>query len=943
MTKMNESDFKPGDIVRWIGEWAFPLVDAPPRENTVLAIEADGKVRLEGRHGGEAPLQWWCPPDQLVRREPVQAVALEIGEAALDAPSLQAAEDNNECSACGETCHWNDDADRDDPDPLCNPCAQQIASEEVATAKAVVRDAARAHKARSEDAREYREFLRWQAEAVARSVFGIIGHTPEPLSHVVYEGGDGRTVTVIGGDPLKADANDILSRGAIEAHQMRELLSLTLGGPEVKLGAGVRELAGLLDRFGPKTETEAERQVRDAIAERLRNIMSTCFDGSRSGDLAFQLEDMEKWIPKFTSEWKANHRRWLDLCDRLGLDALDLAQHGRVAEVDVVAGDAFELRRIRAIVEDDARKRHGDREGEPSWGVIADCVLGHASQHRQAREILGVAENVTLDQGLSELRQVLWAFEASLVSSGEWSTYPSRTMGTMGTLARAVIAQAEQWRDRWRDAEADDRTFLHKLRLAMGMASGTPRDVLAAAEVLVRELKEAREQICGAMNLIASLHADLTRVEPSAARAEIQDVLASLSAMKEPPPAGLTLTEAVSWLVQRRDEYKVLFEDGVDETRACRAHLTARHAEIDETREALAPIVKGPVRSVKALSMGALAREVVAQAERWRIDAEHYRGEASNATAKQVESLSAAVARLTGEAWRHMDRDLIEADEALRAQVGKSIGPVPLPRQLPLLLWFIAGYLESTARDTKRSTEATPLTPAAAPKVRCTGNVTVRINKDRVIVKGQTWTSDDPNFKAWDVSLHDDDPRFGWGPQPRDGNPQTMELGARTGTWTWKGSMGGFGDIKWQGTWTAEPKQAASTEVERLDYSRFPPGYSGETTIADAWAEWKSEHDPPGITLFCHGPTWSWQLDSADEAFEGTYPSADEARAAAWAWYDRRLAVVRALDAMSKGGYSRANWPRCLTWSRVQVDEVERWLTDPEPFALLPIVLRGGR
>ena len=243
MTKMNESDFKPGDIVRWIGEWAFPLVDAPPRENTVLAIEADGKVRLEGRHGGEAPLRWWCPPDQLVRREPVQAVALEIGEAALDAPSLQAAEDNNECSACGETCHWNDDADRDDPDPLCNPCAQQIASEEVATAKAVVRDAARAHKARSEDAREYREFLRWQAEAVARSVFGIIGHTPEPLSHVVYEGGDGRTVTVIGGDPLKADANDILSRGAIEAHQMRELLSLTLGGPEVKLGAGVRELA----------------------------------------------------------------------------------------------------------------------------------------------------------------------------------------------------------------------------------------------------------------------------------------------------------------------------------------------------------------------------------------------------------------------------------------------------------------------------------------------------------------------------------------------------------------------------------------------------------------------------------------------------------------------------------------------------------------------------
>lgn len=124
MTEMQESTFKPGDLVRWIGEWSFPLVDAPPRENTVLAIEADGKVRLEGRHGNEAPQRWCCPPSQLVHREPcAQQIASE------DASS-PAGELLPECSACGETCHWNDEADRDDSDSiLCNPCAQRIASE----------------------------------------------------------------------------------------------------------------------------------------------------------------------------------------------------------------------------------------------------------------------------------------------------------------------------------------------------------------------------------------------------------------------------------------------------------------------------------------------------------------------------------------------------------------------------------------------------------------------------------------------------------------------------------------------------------------------------------------------------------------------------------------------------------------------------------------------
>lgn len=165
------------------------------------------------------------------------------------------------------------------------------------------------------------------------------------------------------------------------------------------------------------------------VAERLRRIMSTCFDGSRSGDLAFQLADMEEWIPKFTSEWKANHRRWLELCTRLGLD-------GRVAEVDAVAGEALELKRIR----------HGDREGEPSWGVIADCVLAHVSQHRQAQKILDVPDHVTLDQAATVVRGVVDDAAATrLILEASLGRIPDPARSTV-QLAREVVDQTERWR-----------------------------------------------------------------------------------------------------------------------------------------------------------------------------------------------------------------------------------------------------------------------------------------------------------------------------------------------------------------------------------------------------------------------------------------------------------------------------------------------------------------
>jgi len=164
-----------------------------------------------------------------------------------------------------------------------------------------------------------------------------------------------------------------------EIQRLEESLAIERGKTPIDMTAPLTErlrLVRALEILGwpvgqePELWAAEERRARSesesGLACRLRNIMSTCFDGSRSGGLAFQIEDMEESIPKFTSEWKANHRRWLELCSCLGF--------GRVAEVDAIAAEALELKRIRNIVDVDARKRHGDREGEPSWGVIADCV-----------------------------------------------------------------------------------------------------------------------------------------------------------------------------------------------------------------------------------------------------------------------------------------------------------------------------------------------------------------------------------------------------------------------------------------------------------------------------------------------------------------------------------------------------------------------------------------
>ena len=67
----------------------------------------------------------------------------------------------------------------------------------------------------------------------------------------------------------------------IRAHDLKHIESL---------GQRIRDLERQIQQERKQYHAGAQ-----AVAERLRNIMSTCFGGSRSGDLYFQLADMEKW------------------------------------------------------------------------------------------------------------------------------------------------------------------------------------------------------------------------------------------------------------------------------------------------------------------------------------------------------------------------------------------------------------------------------------------------------------------------------------------------------------------------------------------------------------------------------------------------------------------------------------------------------------------------
>lgn len=130
-----------------------------------------------------------------------------------------------------------------------------------------------------------------------------------------------------------------------------------------------------------------------------------------------------------------------------------------------------------------------------------------------------------------------------------------------------------------------------------------------------------------------------------------------------------------------------------------------------------------------------------------------------------------------------------------------------------------------------------------------------------------------------------------------------------------------------------------TTEVQHLDYSKFPPEHP--TGLAEAWSIYKSSHEPPGLLVeWYQGRGFGeWTISvGLGLVYNRQYARRDDGRtrtlAVAWAWYDRRHQLIeRGLTLRVRGA-----WPRCLGWSDEEVAEIERWLSDS--MAEMPEVLR---
>lgn len=171
--------------------------------------------------------------------------------------------------------------------------------------------------------------------------------------------------------------------------------------------------------------------------------------------------------------------------------------------------------------------------------------------------------------------------------------------------------------------------------------------------------------------------------------------------------------------------------------------------------------------------------------------------------------------------------------------------------------------------------------------------------------------------------------------------------------------------------------KTTETTIQRLDYSKPPPGYAwldlglelapGCAPLASAWSHYKASSDPPGLTVAwepadrCCGPDgagdWEVTLISPTGTTEVVWWSSVEAkgavteigtvsvaaRVAAWAWHDRRLALWRKLEhaeVVTRQYIADDFWPAIVSWSDEQVAAAERWLVDST--MELPEVLGGS-
>lgn len=140
-----------------------------------------------------------------------------------------------------------------------------------------------------------------------------------------------------------------------------------------------------------------------------------------------------------------------------------------------------------------------------------------------------------------------------------------------------------------------------------------------------------------------------------------------------------------------------------------------------------------------------------------------------------------------------------------------------------------------------------------------------------------------------------------------------------------------------------ESKPDHAPTIERLDFTRPPPGY--EVAHNDDWG-WRASS--PG-QLWCRGALYSQPFeggepDDANEVIELAWadymsyndppgmqcPDYPKTRAEAWAYYCRRLALADRFQPAVQQGLTHLvpAWPGVLTWSDELVIEAEEALRD---------------
>lgn len=166
----------------------------------------------------------------------------------------------------------------------------------------------------------------------------------------------------------------------------------------------------------------------------------------------------------------------------------------------------------------------------------------------------------------------------------------------------------------------------------------------------------------------------------------------------------------------------------------------------------------------------------------------------------------------------------------------------------------------------------------------------------------------------------------------------------------------------------ARRSHGAAMQIEMIDYSKPPPGYTADGqwwshpptepsklvflggyvdgrniakvapnngALAAAWAHYKAKNDPPGLRTadgwWCLADE-DMLLASADGGVHHGYADQAAARAAAWAWHGRRHALASDIAAqLGEPDSAPALLSKMLPWTDAECEEVEAYAALPFP------------